>query len=778
MRKHPHSIQGIRTAAQCLLLSFLIAPALADPCGMVPPIQLSGGTPELMRVGNQLTYVFFKDGVEDIALRPGFKGKLTDFGMLIPFPTPPDIRKVPDAIFQHIEKAIDPPEIVIDMRPRRAMKMLRSASVMDMSKQDDSLMLGSVTVLKEEAVGMYQVAVLAATDPRALQLWMTTHGYVYPTGMDDVCKEYIEADWCFVAVKANVGSQAAVEPKPGMRKADANVPGAEFEGAVQAMGFRFRVKEPVVPMRLSAFNEGELFNIVYFFSDQAVRIKQLPEKFVKGRIAGERLYKNMTDPLPVKVLGGTIEQAEKAGYFKMPQYNRDPAPHNAHALDLFSSDLLALRTGELTHPFEAREKELLLLGERLGLRGENVDELIGEVIDEEREKAFGAIEADFAGMTLTVIEGDFPRDIIARHNLTFEKFAAKNLPANQENRKQSSWFKRMIKRLSSIAGQMSAVLALTCVAGVVLRQKRLFLVLALLGMSTAAMAREVGDIRELMSALSAPDSSQDAAAKIIAMGDPAVHHLIGEAVEGTDYNRRGWAIVCLADIGSKAAVKPLQLIVDDKSAPNLVKMWAGAALMRIRGAEAIKDLLRQEAADSSKREAVAALLLGMRSSVVRPLTELALRGETNEDRRRATAWLGTLEQRLQGGIVRRVLASELAYSKERASEGVPWEGGALYLPRYAWPQPEAISMSRNLTCWLLSAEDAGKKDVARQLLNNLRDLSWRTGMGFQQQSSGYDWTVKLIGQAGFDANAVTKGTEKQALILILQLMERDGGQNE
>ena len=94
MEKRLHKARSVRRLTQCLLLAVLALPVMADPCGMVPPIQLSGGAPELMRVGDQLTYVFFKDGVEDIALRPGFKGKLTDFGMLIPFPSPPDIARL------------------------------------------------------------------------------------------------------------------------------------------------------------------------------------------------------------------------------------------------------------------------------------------------------------------------------------------------------------------------------------------------------------------------------------------------------------------------------------------------------------------------------------------------------------------------------------------------------------------------------------------------------------------------------------------------------------
>ena len=84
--------------------------ACADPCGMVPPVYVGEGPP-IMRVGAQKTYVFFKDGVETFAIRPGFSGKVDDFGMLIPFPTPPALRKLPDHVFGHVAAAIDPPEV-------------------------------------------------------------------------------------------------------------------------------------------------------------------------------------------------------------------------------------------------------------------------------------------------------------------------------------------------------------------------------------------------------------------------------------------------------------------------------------------------------------------------------------------------------------------------------------------------------------------------------------------------------------------------------------------
>src|SRR5881227_4181388 len=102
------------------------SPALADPCGMVPPIYVNDNT-SLVRVGDEQTYVFFKDGLETFVIRPGFSGKVEDFGMLISFPTPPALRKVSEDIFPQIAKAIDPPEVVVDLRWRRELLRLSNS---------------------------------------------------------------------------------------------------------------------------------------------------------------------------------------------------------------------------------------------------------------------------------------------------------------------------------------------------------------------------------------------------------------------------------------------------------------------------------------------------------------------------------------------------------------------------------------------------------------------------------------------------------------------------
>jgi hypothetical protein len=303
------------------------------------------------------------------------------------------------------------------------------------------------------------------------------------------------------------------------------------------------------------------------------------------------------------------------------------------------------------------------------------------------------------------------------------------------------------------------------------RRRGISLLLAVsLSSVPVALAAEKANVNDLISALSDRKKAESAAANLIALGSVAIPALLGEAVEGKDMTRRGWAIVCLADIGDKQAVKTLKLIVDDKGSPDLVKMWAGAALTRIRGVEGIRDLLRAQAQDPSKQKMVASVILGMRSSVVRPLVQLAVSGETQQDRMQATAWLGTLDNRLRGGIVRKVLTSALSYSREKALKGVPWKGGPLYLPRYQWTQKEALTMTRHFVCWLIWCEQQGQKDVVRQLQNNLRDLSWRNGIGFRQGGTGLTWTKALLTRAGRSADAVSDKTDKMTLILIVELL--------
>jgi hypothetical protein len=421
-----------RLAVLAILVSVGLSPAFADPCGMVPPIYVNDNT-SLVRVGDQQTYVFYKGGIETFVIRPGFSGKVEDFGMLISFPTPPALRKVPEDIFPQIAKAIDPPEIVLDLRPRLdRFRALKNGGGADPQARDHSLRLKAdeVRVLREEAVGMYQAVVLEAGSAAALKRWMDDNGYKYPAGMDAVCEEYIALGWCFVAEKAKVGGKANVDPKPRMKGVDTKLPsGSAFDGHVQAMAFRFKTDKLVLPMRLSAYNEGELHNVIYLLTDGPRKIRSIPEEYVVRQLTGEDLFRNVTQPLPLRIIGGAEADLQDWHRQSLPQ-QRDPAPHNGFAKELFASDLLAVKNGQLSHPFEEDEKMLLRIGENFALRGPEIDKLNLAALDKEREKAVKDALADVKKMTMTVIDGDFPREVVGAQNLIFGEY---RMPARRNS---------------------------------------------------------------------------------------------------------------------------------------------------------------------------------------------------------------------------------------------------------------------------------------------------------------------------------------------------------
>ena len=235
--------------------------------------------------------MFYKNGIETLVIHPAFKGTVDTFGMLIPFPSAPSLRKVSDSTFEHLKNVIDPPRVTVDLRPPyfndrfgMGVSMLKRGMGDNGGASADASMAicrEETRVLKEEAVGMYDVAMLQSGSSEALQKWMKQNGYRYPEGMDEVCEDYIKERWCFVAVRARVGHKQLLDPKPGQREVDDSLhPGASFEGQVQAMGFRFRVEAPVVPMRHSTYNEGDLRNIVYVLAEKPMRFSNLSQDLV------------------------------------------------------------------------------------------------------------------------------------------------------------------------------------------------------------------------------------------------------------------------------------------------------------------------------------------------------------------------------------------------------------------------------------------------------------------------------------------------------------------
>ncbi len=437
--KNTYALLSVLALTICSLI--LTRNAQSDPCGMVPPVQASADNP-IKRVGAQKTYVFYRDNVESFVVRPGFSGKVSEFGMLIPFPEAPSIRKVPNKIFSHVAAAIDPPEVIAPYRNYEWKEETEGFALSESAGGSFGRGGNKIKVLNKEAVGMYQVAVLEAGSPEALKNWMDEHGYKYPNGMDAAVQDYVDQNWAFVAVKARVGVKEKADPKPGQRSVKPDKPDeSTFDGNVQAMGFRFKTDRLVVPMRLSAFNKGKLHNITYVLTDGPKRIRNIPKKHVRRQVSGETLYDNITTKLPLRIVGTTKKKMKEDDNWKQRLRNiknryeprRDPERVNGHALDLFASDLLAVKNDRLIHPFEEKKKELLDIGEHLGLRGKELDRLHRKALEKARKKAKEAALEMLKNMTMTVVDGDFPREVLKRENLTLSTY---EMPAGRNSAEQ------------------------------------------------------------------------------------------------------------------------------------------------------------------------------------------------------------------------------------------------------------------------------------------------------------------------------------------------------
>lgn len=618
------------SVAACVVFA---ASCSADPCGMVPPMHIQGPA-AVERIGLQKTYVFYKDGIESFVIRPGFRGRVEDFGMLIPFPTPPALRKVPDETFAQIAAAIDPPEVVVDLTPREW-----EASVMADAAAPTAFNEGAfgrdeqkVVVLKQEAVGMYEVAVLEAGSAAALNQWMTDHGYRYPDGMDDVCNDYVNDGWCFVAVKSRVGNQQGVDPRPGQKTVDASLPaGAQFDGHVQGMGFRFRSDELVVPMRLSAFNEGDMHNVVYLLTDQPMKAEDMPAGHVVRQLEGSQLLNNLTQQLPLRIIGGDYDDIPEAQRRSL-KARRDPQPHNGIAKVLFAGDLAAATAGQLTHHHEELEKELLAIGEHLNLRGPELDVMHDQTLDGEREEIADAAIRELEGMTMTVIDGDFDREVVAADNLHFTSFRM-----NPERNSSVNYNARLfgpgpsgsadvstaavatvdpehgLVILQPVSGPSSRRQWLLATAAAVTaiflmiwwlvrRRKAALLLLFCFGLASNCVAQssqnvsssqqESTDQSVVSGLLDELQNGPDRAAALLPveqLRSDQVEALAEAARKSDQVERRGWAIVCLGRHPSEGARTALEELSEQSNGhPQLVRCWATAVL--IERVESVADL--------------------------------------------------------------------------------------------------------------------------------------------------------------------------------------------
>ena len=113
----------------------------------------------------------------------------------------------------------------------------------------------------------------------------------------------------------------------------------------------------------------------------------------------------------------------------------------------------AIASGQLSLEHEEKEKELLSIGEALGLRGPQIDKLHAQATSEMSKKATAGALEGLKDMSLTVVDGDFPRDVLASKNLAIRRVPDARPPQQCEDLRRENQTRHRQETRRAVAGR-------------------------------------------------------------------------------------------------------------------------------------------------------------------------------------------------------------------------------------------------------------------------------------------------------------------------------------
>ncbi|MFH1547242.1 MAG: DUF2330 domain-containing protein, partial [bacterium] len=176
----------------------------------------------------QEAFIIYDNNTEILVLSSSFSGSADDFGWIIPVPNEPEVDRVRTDIFDELYELTQPKQNLLRRIISPEFDYSYSVAMMGYA-EDSSQEEKTVNVIEEKRVGIYDIAVLFATDVTDLETWLETNGYNIPESSDypnvygedfaespsydgnlktldeskAILQEYIDAEWYFIAVKVN-----------------------------------------------------------------------------------------------------------------------------------------------------------------------------------------------------------------------------------------------------------------------------------------------------------------------------------------------------------------------------------------------------------------------------------------------------------------------------------------------------------------------------------------------------------------------------------------------
>jgi hypothetical protein len=267
------------------------------------------------------------------------------------------------------------------------------------------------------------------------------------------------------------------------------------------------------------------------------------------------------------------------------------------------------------------------------------------------------------------------------------------------------------------------------------------------------------EILALIDDLEDAKKADDAKDALIKIGEPAVPHLLGEAIEGKSVIKRGWSIVCLGDIGGKEVEKRLTELYQDTKQPMLVRTWAAAAIVAqaktseelIKLAPLINtypalgrpigmrllDALAAKSGGASPEEMInVTLTVPQLQQALAPaimtlgadkLVDVMKTSKNVNVAQQAAGYLGSIGGKDLDGVAKAVNAG---YKFDPKAKTVPWTT-ALWVPGINWGKDHGRVLVGNLISWHLWCDLHDQKPQQQQIQNNIQGVGLAQQVGYQ-----------------------------------------------